>query len=118
GGAGRRPHLVAAALVKAVDHLEQVLGGLVLVREDEDAQPAVSAAAMIEARADVGGAALLTPLEDQRTHPPGGGALRLQPLVDEALRAVEPQRRDGARLGTDLKVRGREQLEVGIKTTF
>ena len=100
-------------LVEALDHLEQVLGRLLLVGEDEHAQAAVAAGAMIEAAAHIGRAALLAALEDERAHLAGRRLLRLEPRVDVALHAVEHERLDGAALAADAQLLGGEEFVVG-----
>src|SRR5436309_5729494 len=98
-------------IVKARDDLEQVLSCLLLMRENEHALAAVAARSMIEAAGDIGRAALLAPLEDQRTDFAGIRVLRLKLLVNEVLRAIQHKWRDRTRFGTDTQmVRGKDQI--------
>jgi hypothetical protein len=64
--------------VKTLDHVEQILGGLLRVGEDEDPKPLVAAGAVIIAAADVGRAPLLAPFQDQCTNAAGAGELGCQ----------------------------------------
>src|SRR5262249_55039718 len=82
------------------------LGRLLLVGEDEHLEPAHAARAVIEAPGHVGRAALLAALEDERAHLAGRRALRLEPVVDVALRGVEDERFDRAALASDCQCRG------------
>src|SRR5215475_3873876 len=95
GSAGRWP--LNTMVVKAGHDLEQILRGLILMRQDKNAQAPVAADTVIETAGDVGRAPLLAALEDQGPHLSGRGPLRFELLVDETLGAIEYQRRDCAR---------------------
>src|SRR5262249_2712026 len=69
--------------------------------EEEAGHAPAGAGARVEAPADVGRAALLPALEDERAHAAERLALRLERGVDVALRAVEDERLDRAALGAD-----------------
>src|SRR5207244_9430328 len=70
---------------------------------DEGAKPAAAARAVVVAPADVGRAALLPALQDQRADAAEMFALGFERRMDVVLRAVEEQRSDGAALGADAK---------------
>src|SRR5439155_7233242 len=99
--ARERPLRLRAVGVEALDHFEQILRGARLVGEDEGAQAAAAAGAVIEPPADVGRAALLPALEHERADAAEFGALRFEPRVDVPLRAIEYERQGGAALGAD-----------------
>ena len=63
-------------------------------------EPAPADRAVIEPAGDVGRAALLPALEHERAHAPEFLALRFEPLVDVALRAIERERQDAAALSS------------------
>jgi len=102
-------------IVKPLHHLEQVPGRLLLVGEDEDAQAAVAAGAVVEAPAHIGRAALLAALENERADLASRRLLRLELLMNMALGAVEQERHDGARLGADAQPLGGEELVIGVE---
>jgi hypothetical protein len=83
-------------IMETRNDLEQVLRRLLLMRQDEHALAAVAARAVIETAGDVSRAALLAALEDQRADLADIRALRLELLMDKALRAIERKRRDRA----------------------
>jgi hypothetical protein len=87
-----------------VNHLEQVLRGLILMRQDETPQAFCVRSPVIETPSNVSRAALLPALQDQRSDLAGFGPLRFQSFVDVLLRAVEDQRLDLAGLGPDLQM--------------
>ena len=87
GHADRRR--VVDVLEKHIDQLEQGLGRLLFMREDEAVLPAHVGDPVIKAAAHIGRAALLAALEDDRAHPPGLRALLFEQGVDVALRPVE-----------------------------
>jgi hypothetical protein len=101
GGAGRRPLRARAVQMEALDHLEEILRRALLVGEDEGAQPAAAAQAVVEAPADVGRAALLPALEDQRAHAAERLALRFERGMHMVLCPIEEKRAGGAALGAD-----------------
>ena len=113
---GGGPHVIAAALVIALDHFEQILCRLILMRENEDTQADVAAGTMIEAGTDIGRTSLLAPLENQCPHFASRGPLRFKSLVDIGLGPIEDQRLDRASLGPDLEVLRRKEFQAFIAT--
>ena len=108
--------MAGRVVVIALDDLEEILGRRILVGENEGAQAASPRGAVIEAGGDVARTALLAALEDKRAHLAGCGALRLDALMNVALRPVEHERHDRAALAADAQMLAREIFEVGLKT--
>ena len=90
-GSGRRPLGIWTVAVETLDHLEQVLRGLVLVGQNVDPQPLVAAGAVVIAPADVGRAPLLPALEDQRADAAEACELGFDLFVNILLRPVEDE---------------------------
>ena len=102
-------------LVVALDHREQVVGRLLLVRHDEGALAEVHRGAVIEPRPDVGRDPLLPSLQDQSPDFPGLRQLFLEALVHEALRRVEQERLLVAALVQDLQAVRAVDLKVALQ---
>ena len=83
--------------------------------EDEDAQAGSADGAVVIAAADIGRAALLAALENERADFSGRGLLCFELLVDVALRPVEYERHERAALGADAQQLGGEAFVVGIE---
>lgn len=88
--------------MEAGDHLEQIAGGGVFVGEDVDTEAVGVSDLMIEARTDIGAAALLSAFEDEGSNPADALLLFLESGVNVPLDPVEYQRLDRSRLGPDL----------------
>lgn len=73
----------------AVNNLEQVLRGLVFMRENEAPKAIIVRRLVVEAPRNVSRAALLPALEDQSADLADLNALRFQSVMDVLLRTVE-----------------------------
>src|SRR5262249_40021424 len=104
-------------VVEARHHLEQVLRRLVLVGEDECPQANVSTGTVIKPATDVRRAALLPTLHDERPDLATFCKLRLEPLVDVALRSIEDQRGNHSAFRSDLEELARKEdvVSVGLR---
>ena len=75
--------------MKTRDDLEQVLGRLLFMRENEHALAPVAARPVIETARDIGRTSLLPPLENQRADFADVRVLCLKLFVNETLRTVQ-----------------------------
>ena len=91
--------------MEAIDHREQVVGSVLLVREDEAAAAERMRGAPVEPAGDVGADPLLAALQHQRAILAGQRLLLFQLLVQVLLRTVERERLIACArvLRTDLK---------------
>ncbi|MNZ81609.1 hypothetical protein D3C78_1002810 [compost metagenome] len=111
-GLDRRLQRRVAQLVVGLRHPEQVLRGGVQVRQDHRPLAEAHAGALVEARRDIGRAALLTALEHQGPHPATVLQLLLELGVQQALGVVPLEGNDVAFLRADLEVARAVQLVV------
>lgn len=81
-------------LVIPLDHAEKVVGGGLLVAEDERPHPPSVAGEPVEPRADIGRDALLAPLENEDPHPPRAPLLLLDPPMQMELCGIERERHE------------------------
>jgi hypothetical protein len=93
-------------LVIAVGHLEQVLRGLVLVRQDERAHALGMSDPPVDAAFHVGAEALLTALEADDPDLAGLRELLLRDAVKVELRLVQLQRLNRSAFRPDLQAGG------------
>jgi hypothetical protein len=99
-------------LVIPVGQLEQVVAGLLFVRQDEGTHALAVGDAPVKASLDVGGTSLLPALEDDRAHAAGGCALLLDLRVNQQLGLVHHERYDCPLLRPDLQAAWRVVQEV------
>src|SRR5262245_23006992 len=106
-----RRRLDETMVMEARDDLEQVLGRLLLMRENEHALAAIAARTVIETAGDIGRTSLLTPLEDERTDFTDTRVLCLKLLMNEPLGAIQHEWRDRTRFGADTQMLcGKDQV--------
>ena len=111
-GQGLRLYRARAVGVEPLGHLEQVVGRLIPVGEDEGAETLALGRLPVEPGFDVGADPRLAGLEDKHADPAGPRVLVLGPHVNAPLHMVQVQRRDRAGFGADLQAAGRIVLEI------
>ncbi len=100
-------------IMEALDHAEQIVGGVLFVGQDEGVRPPQVRHLPIETRLDVGREPLLSRLEHQGAHlAPGTRPLGLQLFVQMPLSSVQDERVDLSGLGPDSEAPFRVVREV------